>query len=58
MIANASDPTIVVTTCDLNQDGSTNVTDIQLLMSEALGVTQAVHDLNQDGVVNVTDLQS
>ena len=57
VIANASDPTIILTNCDLNQDGSTGVADIQVLINEALGVTQAVHDLNHDGVVNLLDLQ-
>ncbi len=57
VIANASDPTIILTNIDLNPDGSTVVADIQVLINEALGVTQAVHDLNHDGVVNLLDLQ-
>jgi hypothetical protein len=57
VIANASDPTIVLTRCDLNQDGSTNASDVQTLINEALGLTQAVNDLDNDQVVNVADLQ-
>jgi len=56
--ANASDlTTIAPFTCDLNADGVVNVSDVQLIINEALGVTPAVHDLNHDGVVNVADVQ-
>lgn len=51
------DNAIVLTKCDLNLDGSTNVTDAQRLVNEALGITQATDDLNADGVVNVVDFQ-
>ena len=44
-------------TCDLNADGAVNVSDVQLIINEALGVTLAVHDLNHDGVVNVANVQ-
>ncbi len=44
-------------TCDINGDGNTNVSDIQLVINEALGVVPATHDLNGDGVVNVVDVQ-
>jgi hypothetical protein len=43
--------------CDLNQDGSTNVVDVQLIIDEALGTKPAVDDLNQDHVVDVIDVQ-
>jgi hypothetical protein len=33
------------------------VTDVQLVINQALGVTPAVDDLNGDGVVNVPDVQ-
>jgi uncharacterized repeat protein (TIGR01451 family) len=56
--ANASDlTTIAPFTCDLNADGVVNVSDVQLIINEALGVIPAVHDLNHDGVVNVADVQ-
>ena len=44
-------------TCDINGDGNTNVSDIQLVINEALGVVPATHDLNADAVVNVADVQ-
>ena len=43
--------------CDVSQDGSTNVVDVQLEINEALGVAPAANDLNGDGVVNVVDVQ-
>ena len=43
--------------CDVNQDGTTNVADVQLIINQALGVIPAVNDLNGDGVVNVADVQ-
>ena len=41
--------------CDLNGDGSTNLTDVQQILTQALGLARAVNDLNQDGVTNVVD---
>jgi hypothetical protein len=43
--------------CDLNGDGTVTVTDLQLIVNEALGTIPAVHDLNHDGVLNVADIQ-
>lgn len=43
--------------CDLDGDGSSTVTDVQLMVNEALGIAMPVHDLNHDGVVNVADVQ-
>jgi RHS repeat-associated protein len=43
--------------CDLNQDGSTNVADVQRIINQALGVSAAANDLNGDGVINVVDVQ-
>lgn len=43
--------------CDLQHDGTTDVTDVQLVINEALGITRAVDDMNQDGVVNLIDVQ-
>jgi uncharacterized repeat protein (TIGR01451 family) len=57
--AAASDPTTLValSSCDTNQDGSTNVLDVQKVVNQALGVASGVNDLNQDGKVNVVDSQ-
>jgi len=43
--------------CDVNQDGSIDVSDVQLTINEALGESPAVNDQNGDGVVNVVDTQ-
>ena len=43
--------------CDINGDGNTTVTDVQLIINEALGVAPATHDLNGDGAVTVGDVQ-
>lgn len=48
---------IYVLACDLNLDGATTVTDVQLIVYEALGLSPNSHDLNQDGAVNVVDVQ-
>jgi probable HAF family extracellular repeat protein len=61
----ASVPTSVLTSaltstagaCDVNNNGVTNVADVQRIIDEALGAAQAVNDLNDDGVVNVVDIQ-
>jgi uncharacterized repeat protein (TIGR01451 family) len=54
---NASDATAIVSPCALTQDGRAGLADVQNVIDEALGVTQAVDDLNQDGVVNAADVQ-
>ena len=43
--------------CDINQEGITDVVDVQSIVNEALGLKAAVDDLNQDGLVNVPDVQ-
>jgi hypothetical protein len=43
--------------CDINQDGSTNVADVQRIINEALGVMPASNDLNGDGMVSVVEVQ-
>ena len=47
----------MLSTCDLKQNGSINVADVQLMINEALGGATAANDLNGDGVVNVIDVQ-
>ena len=52
--------TLMVSTfsaCDIGQNGNINVADVQLVVNEALGATQAANDLNGDGAVNVVDIQ-
>jgi hypothetical protein len=49
--------TILSSSCDLTVLGPSNVTDVQQLIDEAIGISAAVHDLNGDGVVTVTDVQ-
>ncbi len=55
--ANASDSTIILSPCDVNRDGTTNVADVQKTIDEALGTLPALNDLNLDGAVNVVDIQ-
>jgi len=58
--ADAIDPTAImqVSACDVNRDGNIGVSDIQLIIDEALGVAPAVNSLIQAGVVDVADVQS
>jgi hypothetical protein len=43
--------------CDIDQNGVANVSDVQRIINEALGVSLPAHDLNGDGAVNVADVQ-
>ena len=43
--------------CDVNQDGKTNIVDVQIMVDEALGTDAPNNDLSGDGVVNVVDIQ-
>ncbi len=49
--------TIRTASCDINGDGTVNVSDVQLIINEALGLIPAADDLNGDGTVNVADVQ-
>ena len=42
---------------DVNQDGRFTVADVQQVVNQALGKSQASNDLNNDQVVNVVDIQ-
>ena len=43
---------------DLNNDGATNVTDVQLAVNQAQGLTACSSgDINKDGACNVMDVQ-
>jgi hypothetical protein len=43
--------------CNITQDPTTSVPDVQLMINETLGAAPAADDLNGDGVVNVVDTQ-
>jgi hypothetical protein len=44
--------------CDLNNDSATNVSDVQLCVNQAIGTaTCLLGDINKDGVCNVIDVQ-
>jgi hypothetical protein len=43
--------------CDVNQDGATNVSDVQMEINEALGKLSPANDLNNDKRVNAVDIQ-
>jgi hypothetical protein len=43
--------------CAVNEAGNYNMTDVQLIINEALGLSPAANDLNGDGVLNVIDVQ-
>ena len=43
--------------CDINQDGSYDVTDVQNEVNEAIGEASPFDDLNADGGVNVVDVE-
>jgi hypothetical protein len=43
--------------CDVRNNGVLDISDVQLMINEVLGVAAANNDLNRDGVVNVADIQ-
>ena len=44
--------------CDVNGDGSTNVSDVQLCVNQSIGAAACTTgDINKDGVCNVIDVQ-
>jgi hypothetical protein len=61
--AGATDPlTLTISTasfspCDVNHDGLTNSTDVNLEIQSALGSAACTNDVNKDGVCNVLDVQ-
>lgn len=55
--ASASDPAMVYSACDVNQETTMNVADVQTMINEALAISPANNDLNSDGIVNVLDVQ-
>jgi len=47
----------IYSACDLNNDGISNILDLQMQVNEALGVSPCTDDINKDGVCNVLDVQ-
>lgn len=45
--------------CDVNNDGSVNVLDLQVMANMIIGTVpeNVIYDLNHDGVVNILDMQ-
>jgi RHS repeat-associated protein len=50
-------PGTAVSPCDINGDGLTNATDVQLVINEALGKSAPANDLSGDGQVNAVDVE-
>jgi hypothetical protein len=50
-------PGMVISACDLNQDGASNVADVQMMVNQALQITPCTTDLNRDGACNVVEVQ-
>jgi hypothetical protein len=44
-------------TCDVNNDGTTNVVDVQQEVNQALGIASCTADINKDGQCTVVDVQ-
>jgi uncharacterized repeat protein (TIGR01451 family) len=54
----AYDSTVVTSmACDINQDSSFTIKDLQMALNQALGLASRTNDLNSDGVVNLVDLR-
>ena len=51
------EPSIAIGICDINQDAAVNVSDVQVVVNQAVGQATAANDLNRDGAVNVVDVQ-
>jgi hypothetical protein len=43
--------------CDVNNDGVVNISDLQLVINQVLGTAPATSDINGDCVVNGVDVQ-
>ena len=56
-IGNISLGIFQATPCNVAQNATVTVTDMQDVINEALGVSKATDDLNHDGVVNLVDAQ-
>src|SRR5262249_17433210 len=47
----------ILSSCDLNRDGTVDAADVQILVQQSLGTLGCVADLNRDGICNVLDVQ-
>ncbi len=47
----------VLSPCDLDSDGSTDVQDVLLIVQQALGNAACSDDMNADGACNIVDVQ-
>ena len=44
--------------CDMNNDGTTNISDIQICVNQAIGFASCTTcDINKDGICNIIDVQ-
>jgi hypothetical protein len=43
--------------CDIDGNGVVNVSDVQLMINEASGISPPLNDLNHDGAITVADVQ-
>jgi uncharacterized repeat protein (TIGR01451 family) len=43
--------------CEITGNNSVTVADVQAIINQGLGTSQAANDVNRDGVVNVVDIQ-
>jgi hypothetical protein len=48
---------LIASPCDVIQDGTISVMDVQTMVDEALGFAPPVNDLRHDGAVDVADVQ-
>jgi RHS repeat-associated protein len=57
IVAGAHPALAAMSKCDVNSSGSTDISDVQAMIAQALGQASPVNDLNNDGAVNVVDVQ-
>jgi hypothetical protein len=43
--------------CDVNQDGFVNISDVQMIIDQALGIMSAANAMNHGGVTDVVEVQ-
>jgi len=56
-ISSSKSVLLAVSKCDVNQDLSTNISDVQLMLKQALGGNSFNNDLDGSGKLDVTDIQ-
>jgi titin len=50
-------PAVAIGICNVNQNTTVNVSDVQTMVNEVSGMSTKANDLNNDGVVNAVDIQ-